>query len=133
MANMPMPALIEFNGNAISDHNRTELDVSPEAIERKVRTAKGHMRKYHVAYKRTFSTSWDMLPGATAKTVDGKWGADAIEAFYYATPGQFQLNVTNRDGTKQTYNVMFSDFSKALSKRWEGDNYYSVSVSMEEV
>lgn len=133
MANMPMPALIEFAGNALSDHNRTPLEVSPEVIERKVRTARGQLRKYHVAHKRTFSTSWSMLPGATNKTVDGKWGADAIETFYYANPGQFQLRVTNRDGTKQTYNVMFTEFSKSLEKRWNSDNYYNVSISMEEV
>jgi hypothetical protein len=115
----------------LSDHNRKDLQISTDRIEKSQRMANGRLRKYYVADKRTFSTSWDMLPGPTVNTVDGQWGADAIEEFYMNTPGAFTLELTFSDRV-ETYNVMFSDFSKTLQKRGVYD-FYNVSIEMEQV
>jgi hypothetical protein len=124
--------LMRWANNAITDHNRQPLDISVERIENKQRMANGTMRKYIVADKRTFSTSWTMLPKISSQTVDGFWGGIAIEAFYNATPGAFALEVTDGDGTVYNYTVMFSDFSKQIVKRGAMD-FWEISVALEEV
>lgn len=126
------PRLMRWNGNAITDHNRSPLSITPERIEKKQRMANGHMRKYVIADKRTFSCDWDMLPKKTSQTVDGFWGGEAIEDFYNAQAGSFSLDITDGDGENYTYTVMFSEFSKEIVKRG-GVDFWQVSVSMEEV
>lgn len=123
---------MRWNGNAVTDHNRQQLSIDVERIEKKQRMANGIMRKYIVADKRTFQTSWNMLPKLTAQTVDGYWGADAIETFYNTVTGSFSLEISDGDTEVNTYNVMFSDFSRNVVKRGSVD-YWEISVSMEEV
>lgn len=126
------PRLMQWDGNSITDHNRAELEISNERIERKDRMANGTMRKFVVADKRTFSTSWEMLPKISAQTADGFWGGQAIEDFFYATPGAFSLDIWDGDGAHKTYTVMFSDFSKSITKRGSVD-LWTINVTMEEV
>lgn len=126
------PRLMRWNGNAVTDHNRQQLSIDVERIEKKQRMANGTMRKYIVADKRTFSTSWNMLPKLTSQTVDGFWGADAIEVFYNTVPGPFSLELSDGDGETYTYTVMMSDFSKTISKRGSVD-FWEINVTMEEV
>lgn len=118
--------------SGISDHNRTELAIAVERIETSQRMANGTMRKYYVADKRTFSTSWDMLPNRAIYTVDGLWGADDMEDFYKLRTGAFHLELTYANATTEDIVVMFSEFSMSLQKRGKYD-FYSVSVSMVEV
>jgi hypothetical protein len=122
---------MKWDDNPITEHNRKPLDISPDRIERKQRMANGTMRKYTVATKRTFSTSWDMLPKGVSFAVDGKWAGGAIENFYMTTNGPFELKLYNIDGTTETYTVMFSDFSKEITKRGAQD-FWSINVTMEE-
>lgn len=118
--------------NSISDHNRTELSISTERIETSQRMANGTMRKYHIADKRTFSTSWDMLPNRALYTVDGFWGADDMEEFYRATIGEFYLELTYSNASTEQVLVMFDSFSSSLQKRGKYD-FYSADVSLVEV
>ena len=46
----------------LSDHNRSEIKVTPNRIEKRERMINGHMRSYHIADKMNFDFSWDMLP-----------------------------------------------------------------------
>lgn len=126
------PRLMRWSNNAITDHNRSALEVSVERIESKQRMANGTMRKYVIADKRTFSCSWEMLPATTAKTVDGFWGGTAIETFYNSTTGSFTLELTDGGGAVTTYTVMFTEFSKEIVKRGSVD-LWNVSVTLEEV
>lgn len=126
------PRLMRWNGNAVTDHNRQPLAVDVERIEKKQRMSNGTLRKYIVADKRSFSTSWNMLPKLSSKTVDGFWGGEDIEDFYNTVTGSFSLEISDADGTTNTYNVMFSDYSKTITKRGSVD-YWEISVSMEEV
>lgn len=129
---MPRPRLMRWNGNAITDHNRAQLSIDVERLEKKQRMANGTLRKYIVADKRNFSTSWSMLPKLSTQTVDGFWGAEAIEQFYNTITGSFSLELTDGDGEVYDYTVMFSDFSKSVTKRGSVD-FWEVSVSLEEV
>ena len=46
----------------LSDHNRGEINVSTQRIEKKQRMINGTMRSVHIADKLTISTSWTNLP-----------------------------------------------------------------------
>src|ERR1043165_2602352 len=129
---LPRPRLMRWNGNAITDHNRQQLSIDVERIEKKQRMANGTLRKYIVADKRNFSTSWQMLPKLSSQTVDGFWGADDIEQFYNTVGGSFSLELSDGDGETYTFTVMFSDFSKSVVKRGSVD-FWEISVAMEEV
>ncbi len=126
------PRLMRWNGNAVTDHNRAELGIDVDRIEKKQRMSNGTLRKYIVADKRNFSTSWTMLPKLTSQTVDGFWGADAIEQFYNSTTGSFSLELSDGDSETYTYSVMFSDYNKSVVKRGSTD-YWEINVTMEEV
>lgn len=138
------PALMLWDNNAISDHNRSPVAIDVERIETSNRMANGTLRKYVIADKRTFDVSWDDLPHAAEYTVDGFWGKNEIEAFYngdlidpqgtarWPGPNPFTLTLNEGDGTVKTYTVMFSSFSAEISRRGLYD-FWNVSVSLEEV
>lgn len=130
--NFDKNALMEWNNNKITDHNRADLAVRVERIESTKRMANGTLRKYVVADKRTFNVSWKDVPHNKSYTVDGYWGGNEMEAFYNSHAGQFALKLTNGDGTQQTFDVVFSSFSKDISKRGVFD-FWQVSVEMEEI
>ena len=46
----------------LSDHNRSEINFTPQRIEQRQRTINGRMRSYHIADKMTISVAWNMLP-----------------------------------------------------------------------
>lgn len=129
---LPKGALMEWNGNKISDHNRSQLSVSVERIEGAKRMANGTLRKYVIADKRKFSVSWEELPHIADWTVDGYWAGREIESFYNNNAGAFILRIVNGDGVVQTYNVVISDFSMDLIKRGAFD-FWNVDITMEEV
>lgn len=131
--NFAKPRLIVLGDLSISDHNRDGLDINVERIETAKRMANGTMRKYVVADKRTFSTSWTMLPNLSRYTVDGFAGADALEQFYNSHEDAFPLRLYYGDGETTIYTVMFEDFSKTLSKRGRAFDLYSVNISLVEV
>lgn len=121
-----------------SEHSRAPIAVANTRIENAKRMANGRMRKYIVAIKQTWSTSWALLPTESARTVDGKAGAKAIEDFYYKTQNSFILTIVSGDAGQskdvsklQHYEVMFSDFSKSIEKRGITD-LWNVDLTMEE-
>jgi len=123
---------MRWNGNLITEHNRSALDVDVERIESSNRMSNGTLRKWVVADKRTFSCSWDLLPAISTKTVDGKWGGVDIETFYNSNPGSFTLTIVNTHAT-DTYTVVFTDFSKSVEKRLGTSDWWNVSITLEEV
>lgn len=127
-----LPSLMEWGGNKITDHNRSELSIDVERIEEKTRMANATMRKYIVADKRTFGVSWDDVPQNAGFTVDGFWGKNEIEDFYNNNPGAFTLKLYFGDGTTKSYTVMMSKYSADISKRGAYD-FWNVSVELEEV
>ena len=135
--------------NKVTDHNRGPIDVDFERIETKTRMVDGTMRRYSVAKKRTFSTSWAMLPskknatygGKTGlTTVDGGWAGEDIESFHNTNDGVFYMKLRKgsdeakaaNDGTIEVVTVMISDFSKSIEKRGVVD-LWSLNITLEEV
>lgn len=125
-----------------SEHSRAPLAIDTERVENSKRMANARLRKYVVADKRTWSTSWEGLPYESSKTVDGMAGVDVMQEFYDTTPGSFILTVV-RGGAKQAavggdmsllkhYQVMFQEFTPNISKRGYADKG-DLSVSVVEV
>lgn len=133
---MPMsfakPALMAWNGNLITDHNRAALDIEVDRIEKTQRMANGMLRKYIVADKRKFSCSWENLPSKAKYAVDGYWAANEIETWWNTVPGAFTLTLQYAEDAPIQYTVVMTEFSKTLSKRGLYD-LYSVNVNLEEV
>jgi hypothetical protein len=46
----------------LTDHNRSDISVTPQRIEKRQRMINGTMRSYHIADKLNISTSWQMVP-----------------------------------------------------------------------
>lgn len=126
------PALMTWDGNKVTDHNRDAVSVDVTRIEEATRMANGTMRKYVIADKRTFSTAWSDLPQSADYTVDGFWGKNEIENFYNITPGSFTLKLFYGDGTIGTFTVYLNKFSAEISKRGAFD-FWKVSVELDEV
>jgi len=59
--------------NKITEHNRQALELSTERIEKVVRTSNGTLRKNHIADKRKFQLSWDMLPSYRERGLQPHW------------------------------------------------------------
>ena len=63
-------SLDNINWYSLTDHNRSEIDISPSIIEHAQRMANGKMRKYVIASKKTISTSWTDIPSLSSNVVD---------------------------------------------------------------
>jgi hypothetical protein len=161
--NMWRPSLVKLNiGGTISgstvtggtnyflsDHNRSPVQQSYEVIENSKRMANGTMRKYVVASKKSWSLSWDMLPGISNQTVDGYLGAMALQDFYannfkssiilslYAgdtTSPTKAKGITSQIPTAGTPTKVFiSSFSCTINKRLGDIDYWNVSMDFVEV
>jgi hypothetical protein len=135
------PAGTTLIWNKVTEHNRSELSVSVERIERSSRTSNGTLRKNFIADKRKFSTSWTMLPSYRTLTVDGAWGAEDIRSFYLSDAGKGAFNIKinlAKTGTDQTSSgfelatVVISSCSFTVVKRGL-QPYWNVSLDMDEV
>ena len=127
--------------NKITEHNRSALELSTERIEKVVRTSNGTLRKTHIADKRKFQLSWDMLPSYRTLTVDGGWGAEDLRSFYYGDEGKQSFNIRvnlAKTGSDQStagfeaYTVVISSCNFTVVKRGL-QPHWNVSLSLDEV
>lgn len=134
--NLPKGSIIEIQSSGtwykLTEHNRQSVGVSIERIESSKRMANGTLRKYHIADKRTFSTSWSMIPNLAINTVDGGWSHSDLATFYANNTGGFNMRIKNIDGTYTSYVVAFTSFQPEILKRGI-DTFYNLSIEMTEV
>jgi len=125
----------------LTEHNRSEIAMGVQRIEKTQRMSNGNLRKFFIADKKTFSFSWNMLPGTRIYTVDNQWGALDIIKFYESLEGQSTFDIRfnfAKDGTNQesagyeSYTVSCTSFDATLIKRGEVP-FYNVSMSVEQV
>jgi len=109
----------------------------------------GTLRKFFIADKREFSTSWEMLPSFSNMTVDAGYGAIDLKSYFEGTKGQgvFKLKIVY--GKNQTtpfadreeiFTVSFTSCSFEVIKRNVKDSssdpaqeFWNVSIAMEQV
>lgn len=127
-----VPTVAEDGWTKITDHNRSEVSITPERLGDSKRMANGTMRQYVIADKRSFDVSWSDLPHNSAWTVDGFAGGREIEAFYNQQVQPFVLRLVEGDGTTTDYFVTITDFSKSIKKRGAYD-FWDLDITLEEV
>jgi len=127
--------------NKVTEHNRSDLDVSIERIEQVTRTSDGTLRKNYITDKRRFSASWTMLPSYRTLTVDGAWGAEDLRTFYLSNEGKtsFRIRINlAKNGADQTssgyeeYTVVFGGCNFSVVKRGL-QPHWNVAIELEEV
>jgi hypothetical protein len=137
---MPKGSILEIESvtdtwNKVTEHNRQPLEITIQRIEDIKRMANGTLRKYYVADKRTFSTSWDFVPGSQTNLVDTAWSVNDLQSFYDSATGKasFRIRIKKADGTYQgPYTVIFNSFSPTILKRGI-DTFYNLSIELQEV
>lgn len=85
------------NEGFLTDHNRSELNVSYEDIGSYNRTAMGTLRGFSVAKKRTLTLSWENTPAHGLATVDGNWSGVELLEFYASLAGEIDLSIYSRE------------------------------------
>lgn len=135
----------------LSDNNRSDLAVSFERIEHRQRMINGTMRSYHIADKKTYSTSWKGLPSRNEHVTeynvfsakDGIGGGQQILDWYKNYPGSFWVLFVydvNSDVSQsdikyniEPVNVFFESFSYNVTKRGTDTDLWDISLSLVEV
>lgn len=124
-----------WDGQKISDHARSSLDVSYDVMERKQRMAGGTLRKMVIARKLNISCSWEMFPSNGDDLwgpVDG--GLSGREMLnFYETRKAFEVVLRDGAGRAESRLCMISDFSYEVVKRAKNTDYWDISVTLEEV
>lgn len=138
---IPMPKgsilEIEYNSvwNKVTEHNRSPLEISNDRIENVKRMANGTLRKYYVADKKRFSTSWNFVPGTQTHLVDTAWTVEDLKTFFASNDGKssFRIRIKKADGTYDgPYTVIFNKFDPTIIKRGI-DTFYNLDIEMQEV
>lgn len=141
----------------LSDHSRGEIQIGSERIENRKRMINGTMRSYHIADKKSYQTSWDLLPsrafdqapafdanglstapGIVSYTADNGAGGQDLVSWYESHPGPFWMLLSYDDVVYGTFNkyttavkVFFADFEHSVVKRGVTD-LWDISVTLEE-
>jgi len=133
----------------LSEHNRQPMSIGQNRIQKVTRMGNGTLRKFFIADKREFSTSWNMLPSFSNMTVDAGYGALDLKSYFEGTKGQgvFKLKIVY--GKNQTtpfadreeiFTVSFTSCSFEVIKRNvknlsadPAQEFWNVSIAMEQV
>ena len=133
----------------LSEHNRQPVSIGQNRIQKVTRMSNGTLRKFFIADKREFSTSWNMLPSFSNMTVDAGYGAVDLKSYCEESKGQGVLKLKVVYGKNQTspfadrediFTVSFTSCSFEIVKRNVKDaisnpaqEFWNVSIAMEEV
>lgn len=129
-------AIMRWDSEKISDHNRSPLAIEVNRIERSSRMVDGTMRKYVVSQKRTFSCSWENLPSVNAGSsgpVDLGLSGTEMQAFSDSSDNPFTLTLSDGQTNEETFLVYLQEFSYEIVKRGATVDLWNVTVSLEEV
>ena len=133
----------------LSEHNRQPMSINQNRFQKVTRMSNGTLRKFFIADKREFSTSWEMLPSFSNMTVDAGYGAVDLKSYFESAKGQGVFKIKIVYGKNQTapfadreeiFTVSFASCSFEVIKRNVKDSssnpaqeFWNVSISMEQV
>lgn len=130
---LSIDAILAFDGNQITDHNRRPVSVSYSKFQNEKRMVDAMLRRFVVAEKRTWKVSWEDLPTDSEYVFEGFWAGEDIRSFYEETPGEFYLTLTYGPGETEEVLVMFDSFNYSVSKRTVDFDFWDVDLSIVEV
>lgn len=153
---------ISLNGTTwykLTDHNRSEIEIVPEIIEKSARMANGTLRKYVIDTKDKISVYWEKVPSQSAYTVDynatnmSGYSSEWLSAFYNSNAGlpvQVKIiraldpdpaigsvpNEANRQtaltGSK-TYTAFITNFSSTIVWRTTERDFVNMNIEFTEI
>lgn len=155
MASWKDNPIMTWDGEKVTDHGRQALNQTVEMIGTDKRMIDGTLRRQFISRKRQWTVNWENLPSTNTavggmKSADGHMSGEDIEEFYRNAHGKFRMilrrgsaiaevdpnpseaSLPFEDDNFYVVNVMFTDFSKEVTKRGIVD-LWNVSVTMEEV
>lgn len=130
----------------LSDHNRGDMQFTPQRIEQRQRTINGRMRSYHIADKLQINVSWTNLPSrsynknpdfsyesagadttATEYTTDGGAGGGELLDWYENHKGPFWMflgydKYKNFIGTENPY-AHLAQYNQIIQVYFSDFNY----------
>ena len=136
MSNWKTNQLVYIDGQKLSDHNRSPLQVTPEDLNNRERMANGTLRGYTVALKNTWTCSWEDLPSKAHSEqgpVDGGLSGEQLDAYYRNNRKPVELVIKDGAGTSKTYRAIITDFDYSVKKRGSTVDWWDVSITLEEV
>lgn len=146
-------SLMWWNGEKVTDHNRSPLSEDIERFGADRRMANGTLRRQHITFKRKWTVSWERLPSSGnapggIRPVDGGMAGEDIEQFYRDIHGEFELILRRgsaRDKEVPEYETlpyedddfvitraMITSFAKEVVSRGAVD-MWNVNITLEEV
>lgn len=138
----------EFNNNngggsiTLSDHSRSPLSVTYDIINKSERMADGTLRQYVISKKNIFSCQWSLLPTIRNQVADGNADANDMKDYYdlyMYKPFTMTLytarNHTERVGAAytKTHNVLWTNATFEVVKRFKDFDYWNVSAEFTEI
>ena len=113
----------------LSDDNRGAIDFKNIRIEKRERMINGRMRSHHIADKRSFSVSWQMLPSRSFDSKPEFTSAGVTARSYAGQPAAADTSYTTDGGAggveiKDWYDSHMGSFWVFLAY----DNYKSLGI-----
>ena len=130
---LPLDTIISINGNTLTDQGRSQLSVTNDRIMNEARMVDGTNRRYVVADKKSWSTSWTDLFSSDDYTMDAGWGGASIWNFYLTNPQQFVLTLTDGQGNVSTFTAMIKTCSYDVIQRNPNFDIWNLKLDMMEV
>lgn len=139
---LPLNSVVLFNGNPVTEANRSELSVNHTYLMNENRMVRGTLRRYVVANKRTWQLSWQDLFSKSSFVIDGAWSGEEMKVFYDDLfGGAFTLTIYTSESARKGANpvppetvlVMFQDFNYSISKREGRFDVWNLDISLVEV
>lgn len=133
---LPKGSLIELDGVALSEHNRSPASIDFEQIGVSKRTVVGTLKRQSITYKRKISMKWENLPATDAQTVDGQAGRDTINGIvgvdWVMSTTPISVTFKSDSVTPETLSCFIESYDEELVKRH--DKYlWNVSLTLVEI
>jgi hypothetical protein len=132
-SNFSIDTIIEINGHTLTDQGRSQLSIGNDRIMSEGRMVDGTNRRFVVADKKTWSTSWTDLFSSDDYIIDSAWGGESIWNFYLTNPQQFNLTITDGTGLAKTYVAMIKSCSYDIKQRTPNFDIWDLKLDMMEV
>jgi hypothetical protein len=127
-------SFLSINGQEITEQGRKVSD-SYNFGASDVELDSGINKRYIKKNKRIFSFQWEWMPTLQEKTIDNRKARDYVKQIAFSrNKAQMTIQLHPSDPS-ESFDVYVNDYSENLIRRspQEGCDYYSVSLTVEEV
>lgn len=129
---MLFSAGISVDGTNITDQGRAPISAGRDERSSTVELANGTRKKYIKKVARTYSVSWENLPGSSTYTIDGNVGRDWLFDNLSQEGETHTVIFRHKDGSSETITAFVTDYSEELQMRRSEDFFWTVSITFEE-